>query len=304
MHFWYVQSLFITFGLLVALKPFSIVIFSIADNPSSIVRPYDGPDPGYIIAESNGGFANRLRVLASYMYIGMSKFHGAHLVFIWDNNEACPGHFLSVFEPIKSVIFATNMSRYVLDKKAKIVYENSFAVMSWILSQNDIPKNKFGFPTWREIEYKMYSRYFPTREIMLKVKEFVKHHGICNASAMHLRTTDLDLVMGERKKLNVKSFVKFVESRPMGEKIFILTDHPDTQKLFIDRFGDRVVYYQEIAGADRQLPLEIRSDAVPTLNTSTLPAEHRFTSLEHTAIDVLIAAHVCLPRITCSSPHI
>jgi len=255
------------------------------DNPNSIVKPYDGPDPGYILAESNGGLSNRLRVLASYMHIGLAKFRGAHLVFIWDTNVACPGQFLSVFEQINTVIFATNSSRYVLDKNAKIVYENSFAVMNWILMQNDIPKNKFGFPSWREIEYKMYSRYFPVQEIMRKVNEFVIRHNICNASAMHLRTTDLDRIMGERKRLNIKSFFKFVESRPTDEKIFILTDHPDIQKIFIIQYSvNKIIFYQEIVDTTHQLPTTAN-------NFTSLPIEHRYTSLEHTVIDVIIAAH-------------
>lgn len=285
-----------------------------ADNPSSIIQPYDGPDPGYILAESNGGFANRLRVLASYMYVGEFKFAGAHLVFIWDTNAACPGHFLSVFEPIDKLIFATNSSRYVLDKKAKIVYENSYAVMHWIFMQNEIPKNKHGLPSWREIEYKMYSKFFPVRDVLQKVKAFVAQHGICNSSAMHLRTTDLDQVLGERKRLNLKAFVRFVESRPHGEKVFVLTDHPDVQRFFLEKFGaERVIFYALIPPVSTSIAVQqqgkshaprdnraLRSlSSSPSLSLQQngsvaaplLPPEHRYTSLEHTLIDVLIAAH-------------
>ena len=266
-----------------------------ADNPSSIIQPYDGPDPGYILAESNGGFANRLRVLASYMYVGDFKFGGAHLVFIWDTNPACPGHFLSVFEPIDKVIFATNSSRYVLDKKAKIVYENSYAVMHWILIQNEIPKNRHGFPSWREIEYNMYSKFFPVKEILQKVKAFVVQHGICNSSAMHLRTTDLDQVLGERKRLNLKAFVRFVEGRPHGEKVFVLTDHPDVQRFFLDKFGAQKVIFYALIPVEQQKDRALPSLSTPfqqnSSSTPPLPPEHRFTSLEHTLIDVLIAAH-------------
>lgn len=34
---------------------FSLIFFSdyaLCDNPTAIVKPYDGPDPGYILAES------------------------------------------------------------------------------------------------------------------------------------------------------------------------------------------------------------------------------------------------------------
>jgi hypothetical protein len=268
------------------------------DNPTSVIQPYDGPDPGYIIAESTSGLSNRLRVLAAYMYIGEYKFDGAHTVFIWDKTSACPGHFLSLFEPIPNVVFATNSSRYVLDKHAKIVYENSYAVFNWILQMNNIPKNRHGLPSWAEIERKMYTRYIPNREIMQKVSAFVIKHNMCNSSAMHLRTTDLDRQMGERKRTNFQSYFKFVESRPPEESVFLLTDDPKTQRVFLNKYGpSKVLTYNEIAEAHEQPPLVLLSSSSGALNGTAarqvpaLAEDHRFTSLEHTLIDVLIAAH-------------
>jgi len=288
-----------------------ICIFGIqtaySDNPTSIIDPYNGPDPGYIIAESTSGLSNRLRVLAAYMYIAEYKFEGAHTVFIWDKTSACPGHFLSIFEPIPDVIFATNSSRYVLDKHAKIVYENSFAVFPWIMQMNNIPKNRHGLPTWSEIEHRMYSRYIPNRDIMIKATKFIEKHNICNSSAMHLRTTDLDRLMNERKRTNIHSYFKFVESRPEEEKIFLLTDDPKTQKIFLRKFGpQKIIVYNEIAEAHEQPPLFVLSGGNRTITSAaasmsgteptatasaTLAEDHRFTTLEHTLIDVIVAAH-------------
>lgn len=273
------------------------------DNPTSIIKPFDGPDPGYIIAESTSGLSNRLRVLAAYMYVAEYKFEGAHTVFIWDKTSACPGHFLSLFEPIPNVVFATNSSRYVLDKHAKIVYENSFAVFPWIMQMNNIPKSRHGLPSWAQIERKMYSRYLPNREIMLKVSSFVEKHGLCNASAMHLRTTDLDRQMGERKRTNLHSYFKFVDSRPAEERVFLLTDDPKTQRVFLNKYGaGKILVYSEIAEAHQQPPLVVLSGSELRFPNSTvgssspssslvLAEDHRFTSLEHTLIDVLVAAH-------------
>jgi hypothetical protein len=171
------------------------VCIVVSDNPTAMVPPIEGPDPGYIIAESDGGLSNRLRVLAAYMWVAKARYNNSHLVFIWDVNDACPGHFLQVFEPIPTVVFATNSSRYVLDKNAKQNYENSLAVFTWTLQMNDIPKNRFGFPTWGQIEYNMYSRFIPTNVIMVAVEDFVYKHNICNSSAMHIRVTDLAVHM-------------------------------------------------------------------------------------------------------------
>lgn len=271
-----------------------------ADNPTAIVAPYNGSDPGYILAESNGGLANRLRVLAAYMYVGEFNFDGAHLAFIWDINDACPGHFLHLFHPIETVIFATNTSRYVLDKHAKIVYENSLAVFSWTLQMNHIPRNRFGLPTWRQIERQMYSRFVPREEIMNIVAKFVKEHNICEINAMHIRITDLAKQMAKIKKhVNIDSYFRYVENLSEDKNVFLLTDNPDTQEMFINKFGNKkVLIYRRISPSHLQQPIQIRiasiSSSTTNFNNSSLkdlPEDHRFTNLEHTLIDVLIAAH-------------
>jgi hypothetical protein len=280
--------------------PFSSMVG--ADNPTSIVPPLPGPDPGYIIAESDSGLGNRLRVLAAYMYIAENKFSGAHLVFIWDKNEACPGHFLSVLEPIPNVVFATNSSRYVLDKHSKINYENSYAVFSWIMQMNAIPKSRHGLPSWGEIEYRMYSRYFPKRELMYLALEYIERYNICNATAMHIRQTDMALSVERkshgRKKMSIHGYVKYVESRPVEEPVFLLTDSPKTQSYFLNLFGPKkILVYSLMNETINQLPMNVLSSKnIPNRSengslSGLVAEEHRFTTLENTMIDVIIAAH-------------
>ena len=62
----------------------------------------------FIVAESDGGLSNRLRVLISHLYLAEVLHNNAHLVFIWDVNDACPGHFLHIFKPIPSVTFVSS----------------------------------------------------------------------------------------------------------------------------------------------------------------------------------------------------
>jgi hypothetical protein len=277
------------------------------DNPTSIVPAYSGPDPGYIIAESSSGLANRLRVMAAYMFIAEYKFDNAHLIFIWDKNEACPGHFLSLFEPIDTVIFATNQSRYVLDKHSKINYENSFAVFSWIMRMNNIPKAKFGFPSWGEIEHRMHSRYFPNREIMFEVLKFVDRYNICTSSAMHIRETDMALSLlrqsNGRRKPSLQPYMKFVESRPEHESVYLLTDNPATQQFFLETYGPKKILFFSDMNHDlvNKLPLSVknlddiryilRNETKPLKGNETVAEDHRHTTLQNTLIDVLIAAH-------------
>ena len=248
-----------------------------ADNPTAIVAPRPGPDPGYIVAESDAGLSNRLRVLAGYMYVGEARFNNAHLVFIWDVNAACPGHYLEIFEPIPKVLFATNESRYVVDKHSKINYENSWAVLHWTLQMNGIPKNRYGHPTWGQIEHNMYSKFIPTPRIKYMASEYIKKHDICNVAAMHIRLTDLeDQIKAKRKAhrgLNIEAYMEYVENQ---NKVFLLTDNPDTQKLFMNKYPDKIIVYDRISAKG---------------NGTDKPVDFRYTSLEHTIIDVLVAAH-------------
>ena len=59
--------------------------------------------------------------------------------------------------------------------------------------------------------------------------------------------------------------------------VYLLTDNPDTQELFIQKYGiHRILVFQNISR--------------PPPNAS-LAVDHRFTSLEHAALDIIIAAH-------------
>lgn len=292
-------------------------VFVRADNPTAIVKPYDGPDPGYILAESDSGLSNRLRVLAAYMYVGDHMYAGAHLAFVWDVNSACPGHFLELFQPIEKVMFVTNSSRYVLDKGAKIVYENSWAVFHWTLSQNGIPRNKFGQPNWGQIEYNMYSRFWPTQSIMQRVTDFVRRNKICDSSAMHIRLTDMSQHMKKKRKtVNLQSYFDFVETLPANEAVYLLTDNAETQKVFLDKYGPKKILVYALIPMSQQAydPFatpgsmlgqnnfnssseinEVTNSLDTAVKTGSgraqLPSDHRHTSLEHALIDVLIAAH-------------
>ena len=251
----------------------------VRDNPTAIVSPLNISDPGYILAESDGGLGNRLRVLAAYMYIGKFKFDGAHLVFIWDVNQACPGHYLEIFDPLRDVIFATNNSRYVLDKHAKIVYENSLAVFQWTMQMNNIPKRRYGLPTWWQVEYNMFSEFVPTQRVLEKVYDFTEKYNVCNISSMHIRLTDLNAIMPPRKKVSLNGFYSFVESQI--DPVYLMTDDPGTQEHFLNKYGrDKIIVYDQVGKG------LINKTDIPLI---TLPI--RYTTLEHTLIDVLIAAH-------------
>ena len=141
-------------------------------NPTAVIPAYPGPDPGYVIAASSAGLSNRLRVLASFLWVTENSFDGAHLVFVWDVNEACPGHFLELFEPIDNVIFATSESAISLYKDAFVVDNSSTQTMRAILLDFNVTVSHTA------IQKHMYSKLLPNKQIMYKATKFIDAHNI------------------------------------------------------------------------------------------------------------------------------
>lgn len=55
------------------------------------------------------GLCNRIRVVLSYLAVARSQGRALHV--IWLADDACPGHFLDVFEPLPGVRFVSRATR-------------------------------------------------------------------------------------------------------------------------------------------------------------------------------------------------
>jgi len=145
----------------------------------------------FIIAESDGGLSNRLRVLISHMFLAEVLHNNAHLVFIWDINDACPGHFLQIFKPIPRVTFTssdkingtgtgnTTTSENFLNKHALKIYPRSrdgFEQTMLNYDVNLVVKKR----AWWNIQLRLWENIIPTRDIEEKVEDYVKLHNVCN----------------------------------------------------------------------------------------------------------------------------
>ena len=109
------------------------------------------------------------------------------------------------------------------------------AVLHWIFQMNNVPKNRFGFASWQQIERDMYSKYVPLPKIMMKAKDFIMRYNICDSASVHIRLTDLNDVLPPRKRISIDAFHRFVESQ--ATPVFLMTDNPQTQKLFLKVHG-------------------------------------------------------------------
>jgi hypothetical protein len=241
-------------------------------------------------------FTILLRVLAGYMHVAKTVYN-AHLFFTWDVNVECPGHFLQIFQPLEGVSFISNSSRVHLEKTAKKVFPNVAHRFELIMDESEIPrKNKH----WAHCERASYEKFLPLKEIQDKVDDYVLKNNIENCSAMHLRQTDMHLVLNPRQRASLESYGRFLNTRPDDEKVFLMTDNPVGQKHHIDKYGSRVLVYSRIIDPNANNTATLSGNNIKNgtikrgLNAHdniTLPSSYRFTSLEHTLIDILISAN-------------
>ncbi len=77
----------------------------------------------YILIECRHGLANRLRVLAAYLYLIEHKYKTSYIVMVWDLNRPCVGHFLEAFQPVPNVIFITGDLRQSFEDRAFLSFK-------------------------------------------------------------------------------------------------------------------------------------------------------------------------------------
>lgn len=249
---------------------------------------------GYIIGECDEGLSNRLRVLLSLIHASRVLHNSTEVFMVWDINDACPGHFLQLFQPFKEVTFITNTSKALFATNASKVYPKMSMGIRLFCETYDIPY-KFS------LDNRLWSLLRPIRSISLSAESFAKEHHVCDITAMHVRKTDLERVLFHKKRTHIDSFHKWVASQPLQEPVYLLTDNPTTQKEFLTRYGHKkILVYQNIS-EEEQRPISDTTKLVLIRQNRTVRGEgidndhkwhanHRFTTLEHTLIDSLIAA--------------
>jgi len=181
----------------------------------------------YIIVESDGGLANRLRVLVSYYFIAKQYYSNYHLFMVWEVNDACPGHFLSIFQPIHDVTFITNTTRSILLQTHRytddiISFPNTrdgFELTMKKLEIDTYLKHKHKIRhvkryLWNQEKELWWSLMKPLSDIEMRAFQYAREHDICNSSAIHIRRTDL--------WTELKSFKRTSELMPYDRMISTL----------------------------------------------------------------------------------
>eukprot|EP01036_Dinobryon_divergens_P025273 gene25273-33803_t len=213
---------------------------------------------------------------------------------VWDINDACPGHFLQLYKPFKQVTFITSTSKKYFIANATMVYPPSSMGIRLFCDTYDIP---YRF----SLDVKLWAQLTPIQSIEDKVNAYVKENNICGITAMHIRKTDLEETLFHKKRTNIVKFFNWVESQPPAEPVYMLTDNPTTQSLFLRKYGGaKIKVYKNMTAEGLQRPINdttklilVRQNySVEARNRNIsdgLPFSHRYTNLEHTVIDALIA---------------
>ena len=309
----------------ILLKIFFIIIIATTAAAKSLASTH------YIIGECNEGLANRLRLLLSLIHASQVLHNNSHVFMVWDINDACPGHFLQLYKPFKQVTFITSTSKKYFVANATMVYPPSAMGIRLFCDTYDIP---YRF----SLDIKLWTQLTPVQSIEDRVNAYVKENNICGITAMHIRKTDLEETLLHKKRTSIVKFFEWVESQPPAEPVYLLTDNPTTQSLFLQKYGgDKIKVYKNMTAEGLQRPINDSTKLIlvrqnysfvaPNINISAgnsmicvlqivytliqytiityicyvcnivqiycmhvgLPFSHRYTNLEHTVIDALIA---------------
>ena len=163
-----------------------------------------------------GGLSNYLRVLFSFFV--KAKQENKQLNVIWLPTNACPDHYLNLFEPVTNVNFVKTVNR--LDYRDCFPYEPCNTPM-------------------------MYIGLKPLPKICDQIRTNIIKLGE-NYIALHIRRTDH---IADAQKYGLftsdEDFISFIEANP-NKNIFIATDNRNTQDKFISLYGERIKCIQLI----------------------------------------------------------
>ena len=207
------------------------------------------------------------------MVVATEVYNTSHIVMVWERNEACVGHFLEIFQPLENAA----SQRPLFEKQAVAHLGPSYASFHEILRRFDVDRSP---EKWHALRREKYRLFKPVSFVLHEVFQFVTLHDICHCIGVHIRHTDLDThysVANTNHSSNIP-FFHFIDSHTETNSsnpcVYLMTDNPTTQHIFLNRYGtSRLLVYDTIRSAS------VHHEA-----------NHRFTSLFHTLVDVLITA--------------
>jgi hypothetical protein len=161
-----------------------------------------------LIVKALGGLCNKLRV--TFTYHEKAKSENNKLIIIWTVDQYCPGFFLDYFEPIENITFVRDSIGLKID------------ISTW--EKNEAFDN-----------LSIYSKLKVLPHLENKIKnniELLENNYV----AVHIRRTDNEESI---KKSPDSTFIKFIDENKFAN-LYIATDNPNTQNIFIKKYKDKI----------------------------------------------------------------
>ena len=199
--------------------------------------PYDARATSPMVIVAVEGLCNRLRATLSYRQVAHEA--GRPLVVVWRKDELCPGYFLDAFLPLAGVRFV----------KAP---PDGRPLGSLHVATDTHPAVK-GKPE----EAYSYAALQASDAIRTAVAEQVRACG-ARFAAVHVRRTDLHTWLPVSQHTRDTDFEGFLDDRARtGAQLYLAADNAETQRRFLERYGERMHVHQHIrsSGSLRQTTL-------------------------------------------------
>uniref|UniRef100_A0A6C0HN41 Glycosyltransferase n=1 Tax=viral metagenome TaxID=1070528 RepID=A0A6C0HN41_9ZZZZ len=179
-----------------------------------------------ITVVTTGGLCNMLRVTFSYLL--KAKSENKVLNVFWQPTDACPQHFLELFQPVNGLNFINSINNLNIADKA---------------DKTDIAY--IGFDAYSETntplmyaELKPLPKYNPwyASELTQRFAFALNEPYI----AVHIRRTDHSVDAKQNNKYTSdEDFIKFIDDNP-NINLYIATDNRATQDKFYARYKNRI----------------------------------------------------------------
>ena len=203
-----------------------------------------------IKVQCNNGLCDRLAMIFSYLKKAQQEKD--KLTVCWLVNDGCDGHFLDFFDPVNDINFTTD--------------EKNVDFLGWKPYKSFLPSEMFVYHDLKVLK------------VIEDKIENMRSEMNDDYVSVHVRRTDKADNNGLNSLTSDKDFFRFIDGFQKEKKIFLATDNAKSQRIFRNRYGDRLVCSSQINSSNdmRQTPLET---SVIDLFTSMWGDEFKGTNL-------------------------
>lgn len=221
------------------------------------------------IVDLRFGLCNRLRTMLAYLHLARRKKQPLYV--IWVQFPDCPGHFLTLFEPIHDVqllrVGVDANWRALKDSYPSAVVAQGQSTIRGLMGRH---KTKIS----QDAILDLYQELRPVKKLRSQINVYVKRGALANCIGLHIRRTDhvAVTIKATGKYSTDEYFHKIIQealAEDPNQKFFLATDNQKTQLAFHRSYPKNIIFYGKIRAR----------------------REFRQTTLERAVIDAYVLSH-------------